>query len=37
MQHVSVVFFDAGDAFKDHYHGAPFGAHINWLKRSIQH
>jgi hypothetical protein len=37
MQHVAVVFFDPGDTFKDHHHCAPFVAHIDWLKRSIQH
>ena len=37
MQHMAVVLFNAGDPFKDHYHCAPFVAHIDGLKRSIQY
>jgi hypothetical protein len=37
MKHVTIVLFDARDAFKDHHHCAPFVAHIDGLKRSIQH
>ena len=37
VQHMAIVFFDARDAFEDHYYCAPLVAHINGLKRSIQH
>jgi hypothetical protein len=37
VKHVAVVLFHAGDAFKDHYYRAPFVAHVDWLKGSVQH
>ena len=37
MKNVAVVLLDPRDAFEDHHHRAPFGAHIYWLKRSIQY
>jgi hypothetical protein len=36
MEHVAVVFLDPRHSFKNHDHGAPFGAHVNGLERSIQ-
>jgi hypothetical protein len=36
MQYVPVVFFDPGYALEDHHDGAPFGAHVDGLKRRIQ-
>jgi hypothetical protein len=36
VQHVPVVLFHPGHAFKDHDHRAPLSAHVNRLKRSIQ-
>jgi hypothetical protein len=35
VKDVTIMFFHSGYSLKDHYHGAPFGAHINGLKRSI--
>ena len=37
MEHMAVVLFDARHALEDHYHRAPFVAHVDRLKRSIQH
>ena len=37
MEHVTIVLLDAGNTLKDHYYGAPFGAHVDGLKGSIQH
>ena len=35
VQHMAVMFFHTRDALEDHDHGAPFGANIYRLKRSI--
>jgi hypothetical protein len=37
VQHMAIVLFNSRDAFENHYHCAPLVAHINGLKRSIQH
>jgi hypothetical protein len=36
MKHVPIMFFNPGDTFENHDDRAPFRAHIDWLKRSIQ-
>ncbi len=36
VEHVAVVFLDAGYALEDHHHGAPLGAHVDGLEGSVQ-
>jgi hypothetical protein len=36
VKHVTIVLFHSGDAFEDHYNGAPLIAHIDRLERCIQ-
>ncbi|HKZ78360.1 MAG TPA: hypothetical protein VJ124_08540 [Pyrinomonadaceae bacterium] len=35
VQHMAIALFDARNSLKDHHHCAPFGAHIDGLKRGI--
>lgn len=37
MEHVAVMLLYSSNPLKDHHYGAPFGAHVNRLKGSIQH
>ena len=37
MQHVPIVLFHTRHAFEDHHYGAPFSAHIDGFKGSIQY
>lgn len=37
MQHMTVVLFHPRNAFEDHYHRAPFSAHVDGFKGSIQY
>ena len=37
MKHMAVVLFDSGDTLENHYHCAPFVAHIDRLKGCVQY
>lgn len=36
MEHVAIVLLHPRYSLEDHHHGAPLGAHVDGLKRSIQ-